>query len=227
MYPSPLHHFPVAPVFMLLLFIVFVTVVVLVEVGVFSYAYEKMGIGRRHILAILMLSLLGSTINIPIAQLPVKNIVKPRTVNYFGVLYVVPEVERLEETTIAVNLGGAVIPTALSLYLLFKKKLFVQAAIGVTIMTLVVHWLATPVKGVGIAMPWLMPPVMAALTAWLISRENTAPLAYISGSMGCLLGADILNLHRIAELGSPMVSIGGAGISDGIFLTGIIAVLLA
>jgi uncharacterized membrane protein len=69
--------------------------------------------------------------------------------------------------------------------------------------------------------------VLAAIVALIISRRQAAPLAYISGSMGCLLGADILNLFRIAELGSPLASIGGAGVSDGIFLTGIIAVLLA
>jgi len=45
--------------------------------------------------------------------------------------------------------------------------------------------------------------------------------------MGCLLGADILNLDRIRDLGAPIASIGGAGISDGVFLTGIIAVLVA
>ena len=52
-------------------------------------------------------------------------------------------------------------------------------------------------------------------------------IAYVSGTLGTLIGADLLNLHHIAELGAPMASIGGAGTFDGIFLTGIIAALLA
>jgi uncharacterized membrane protein len=56
---------------------------------------------------------------------------------------------------------------------------------------------------------------------------NLAPaLAYISGVIGVLLGADLLNLRKVTKLGAPMMSIGGAGTFDGIFLTGIISVLL-
>jgi uncharacterized membrane protein len=174
-----------------------------------------------------MLSLFGSAINIPIAELPAKEIVVQRPVYYFGVWYVMPEIEHRGRTVLAVNLGGALIPLALSLYLLVKRGIYVEAAIGVAVLTAACHLMARPVPGVGIAMPWLIPPVLAAIVAMIISRRQAAPLAYISGSMGCLLGADILNLHRIAELGSPLASIGGAGVSDGIFLTGIIAVLLA
>jgi uncharacterized membrane protein len=36
-----------------------------------------------------------------------------------------------------------------------------------------------------------------------------------------------MNLDKIQGLGAPIASIGGAGTFDGIFLTGIIAVLLA
>jgi uncharacterized membrane protein len=45
-------------------------------------------------------------------------------------------------------------------------------------------------------------------------------------SVGCLIGADLLNLHRLAGLGAPIASIGGVGTFDGIFFTGIVAVLL-
>jgi len=68
--------------------------------------------------------------------------------------------------------------------------------------------------------------VFAAAVGLLLSRAYAAPLSYISGSLGTLLGADILNLWRVRDLGAPVVSIGGAGTFDGIFLTGIISVLL-
>jgi uncharacterized membrane protein len=61
----------------------------------------------------------------------------------------------------------------------------------------------------------------------IISWERAAPLAYAGGSLGTLIGADLLNLPRIEELGAPVASIGGAGTFDGIFLAGIIAVLIA
>lgn len=42
-----------------------------------------------------------------------------------------------------------------------------------------------------------------------------------------LIGADLLNLGAVRGLGAPVASIGGAGTFDGIFVTGILAVLLA
>jgi len=72
-----------------------------------------------------------------------------------------------------------------------------------------------------------VPALAAAVIALLLSREYAAPLAYIGGSLGTLLGADLLNLGKIQGLGAPVASIGGAGTFDGIFLIGILAVLIA
>jgi uncharacterized membrane protein len=54
-----------------------------------------------------------------------------------------------------------------------------------------------------------------------------AGLAYAGGTLGTLLGADLTNLHKVRRLGAPLISIGGAGTFDGVFITGIVAVLLA
>ena len=101
------------------------------------------------------------------------------------------------------------------------------AAIAVVVIAAVIHSMATPVQGVGIAVPVFAPVVVTAILAFLLSREYAAPLAYIGGSMGTLVGADLMNLDKIGGLGAPVASIGGAGTFDGIFLTGILAVLLA
>jgi uncharacterized membrane protein len=130
-------------------------------------------------------------------------------------------------TVLAVNVGGAVIPTAMSTYLVLRYQLWLRAAIAVIVVALVIHAMATPVRGVGIAVPVFAPVVVTAILAFLLSREYAAPLAYIGGSMGTLIGADLMNLERINGLGAPVASIGGAGTFDGIFLTGILAVLLA
>jgi uncharacterized membrane protein len=98
------------------------------------------------------------------------------------------------------------------------------ATIGVSI---VCYLLANPVPGLGIAEPVFVPSLAAATAALLLSRRHAAPLAYIGGSLGTLIGADLLNLGKVQGLGAPVASIGGAGTFDGIFLIGILAVLIA
>jgi uncharacterized membrane protein len=97
----------------------------------------------------------------------------------------------------------------------------------VAIVAAVVHSLAQPVPGIGIGVPIFAPPLVTTAIVLVLSRERAAPLAYIAGSLGTLIGADLLNLGKIEGQGAPIASIGGAGTFDGIFLTGIISVLLA
>jgi uncharacterized membrane protein len=113
------------------------------------------------------------------------------------------------------------------IYLLIKRELWVKGTVATAIVALVIHWLATPVPGLGIAVPVFMPVVVTAIVAVMLSREDSAPLAYIAGSLGTLIGADLTNLDKVRGLGAPVASIGGAGTFDGIFLTGILAVLFA
>jgi uncharacterized membrane protein len=227
MHPSSLHYFPLAIPFLLALFIGLILLVVLIELKVLSYAYERIGINRRHVFAVLLLSLVGSYVNIPVAELPGEEIESDRVVTFFGVQYVVPGKVHESRTIIAVNVGGAVIPTLLSIYLLVKNQLYVRGLIAVAIVTVIVHMLAKPVPRLGISVPVFVPPLVAAGVALILSWHNAPPLAYIAGSLGTLIGADLLNLDQIRGLGAPVASIGGAGTFDGIFVTGILAVLLA
>jgi len=73
--------------------------------------------------------------------------------------------------------------------------------------------------------PVFVPPVLSALLAIVLAPGFAAPCAYIAGTVGTLVGADLLNLHRMKGFGG-VVSIGGAGVFDGVFLVGIVAVLL-
>jgi uncharacterized membrane protein len=148
-------------------------------------------------------------------------------VEFYGMRYVVPFVVSSPGTVLAVNLGGAVIPTLMSAYLVVRYQLWFKAALATVAIAFVIHSMATPVPGVGIAVPVFAPVVATAILAFILSREYAAPLAYIGGSMGTLVGADLLNLDKIGSLGAPVASIGGAGTFDGIFLTGILAVLIA
>jgi len=141
--------------------------------------------------------------------------------------YVVPLVTAWPGTVLAVNVGGAVIPAIMSAYLVVRYQLWLRATLATVAIALIIHSMATPVPGVGIAVPVFVPVVATAILAFVLSREYAPPLAYIGGSMGTLIGADLLNLDKIGALGAPVASIGGAGTFDGIFLTGILAVLLA
>jgi uncharacterized membrane protein len=221
-----MHYFPIAlPAFLILLFL-YLILIALIEINVMAYAYEKIGINRRYIFSLLLLSLLGSYVNLPIYHLPPEEVRSGGLVFFFGVPHIIPLVTHWPGTVIAVNLGGAVIPTILSIYLMIKNRLFFSGVVGTGIAAVIIHHLAYPVPGVGIAVPVLLPAVVALVIAWLFSREHAPALAYIVGTLGTLIGADLVNLGKLQGLGAPVASIGGAGTFDGIFLTAILAVLL-
>jgi uncharacterized membrane protein len=205
----------------------FLVVLALIQIGILRYVFLRIGISSRAAMFLLLASLIGSYINIPIVELPERDVQSGIEISFFGMQYVVPAVVEWPGTVIAVNVGGAVIPGLLSLYLLFKNRMWLTGLIATAVITAIVHLLAYPVPGVGIAVPVFVPPIATALVALPLARENAAALAYVSGSLGTLIGADLLNLDAVRGLGAPVASIGGAGTFDGIFLTGIMAVLLA
>jgi uncharacterized membrane protein len=224
---SQLHYLPLTPTFFSILVGVLVALVVLIQLGVLRYAYARVGISARAAFWLLFGSLLGSYIDVPVAALPEQQIMSGREITYFGMHYVVPVVVDWPGTVIAVNVGGALIPGLVSMYLLFKNRLWGAGLLATACVTAVCHFLADPVPGVGIALPVLVPALTTAIAALLLSRRHAAPIAYISGSLGTLIGADLLNLDKLQGLGAPIASIGGAGTFDGVFLTGIVAVLIA
>jgi uncharacterized membrane protein len=221
---SQMHYLPMTPGFFAILIGIFLFVIILRSV---RYAFESLGVSSGTAMFLLLASLVGSIFNIPIAELPPERVMSDQVVNFFGMHYAVPVVSHWAGTVIAVNVGGAVIPTLMSLYLLAKLNLWTKGLIAVAVVALVIHWLADPVPGIGIAVPVFMPAVITAIVALVLSRQMAAPLAYIGGGLGTLIGADITNLDKVRGLGAPVASIGGAGTFDGIFLTGILAVLLA
>ena len=227
MYSSQLNYFPLALPFFFFLAGFFLVLVILVQVHVLHFAYMRLGISSRVAFLLLLSSLLGSYVNIPIARLPEQEILSNQEIGFFGMRYVVPTVVDWPGTIIAVNVGGAVIPGLLSLYLLAKHNLWTRGLLATACVALFCHLLAQPVPGVGIAIPTFAPPFITAIVALIFAETNVAAIAYISGSIGTLIGADLLNLDKLQSMGAPVASIGGAGTFDGIFLTGILAVLFA
>jgi len=227
MHSSPLHYVPLALPFFLLLAGLFLLLLVLIQIRVLRYVYEQLGISSNAALWLLLASLLGSYINIPVAQLPQQHLVTSEVVSFYGVQYAVPAVVDWPGTIIAVNVGGALVPALLSAYLLARYRLWAPAVASTAVVAAVCYALSEPVPGLGIAVPIFAPPLTAVVAALLVARQKTAAVAYVGGSLGTLIGADLLNLGAIQGLGAPVASIGGAGTFDGIFLTGVLAVLLA
>jgi uncharacterized membrane protein len=226
----PLNQFqylPLSELSFLVLVAAFILIVILIQLGVLRYAYMQLGVRPGAAMLLLFASLVGSYFNIPLAQLPGHQIVSGQEISYFGMIYVVPATIEWPGTVIAVNIGGAVIPVLMSVYFLVRHKFWERGLIATGIVAAVCYTLAHPLPGVGIAEPVFVPALTAAIVALLLSGEQAASLAYVGGSLGTLIGADLLNLGKIPSLGAPVASIGGAGTFDGIFLIGIFAVLIA
>jgi hypothetical protein len=54
----------------------------------------------------------------------------------------------------------------------------VKGLIATAVVALVIHWMADPVPGLGIAVPVFMPALVTAAVALLLSRKDAPPLAY-------------------------------------------------
>ena len=206
MSPNGLNYFPLTGPFLLLLVVGLAVLALLTVFRVLRYAYGRIGIPPQYFFALMALTLLGSYVNIP--------------------LYVVP-LEGAPGAIVAINVGGGLIPILLSLYLVVKNGIYRKAALGVLIVAIACYFMAAPIAGVGVAIPILYPPIIAAIVALILSPAQRAPLAYACGTLGTLIGADILNLPLVREMEAPVMSIGGAGTFDAVFVTGLLAGLLA
>jgi uncharacterized membrane protein len=115
--------------------------------------------------AVLFGSIIGSWFNIPIAALHGGTTVEPTLVRVCGMLYVVPRPVPIGRKIVAINVGGAIIPTNLSSYLIVHDRLGWWSFVTVTFVALITHFVARVVPGVGIVVPTFVPPLAAALIA--------------------------------------------------------------
>jgi uncharacterized membrane protein len=250
-------YFQAGPPFIILILVVLVLLglFIVLPVSLVATAFGKLGLTGPQGLAVFLLTIVGSRWNLPLYRSTrlVRGEPAPASRLFgfsgqlgrmrFGGIPFQPLQDdslQLSEQTVAVNVGGCIVPCLLSAW--FVWNMHVSGALGawlilcVLIPALACYLLARPMPGIGIGVPVLLPPAVAAMTAILLApdmpgHDSLAPrAAYMAGALGTLLGADIahlLNRRTLAMLDAPLLSIGGAGTFDGIFLAGIIAVLLA
>ncbi len=217
----------------LLLFLVLLAMLPFVFGQLFTSALIKLNLEPTAALLVVIGIFLGSPINIPVKRIPRTESVLADPLAVFGLPGRWPSTVRVRrDTIIAVNVGGCLIPVGLAVY---ETAHLVSAGwqplsgllLAIFINVVVCYRMAKPIEGIGIAMPGLLPPLLAALSALLLVPDQAPPVAFVAGVLGPLIGADLLHLRDIEKIATGIASIGGAGTFDGIVLSGIVAAYLA
>jgi uncharacterized membrane protein len=207
--------------FLLLPFLWFAIALNIVEV-----AAAKLGFSPGMAFILFAGMILGSTINIPLYE----RVSRRPIISDFADLWMshfwgIP-LHRVEQKTIvALNVGGGLIPTLLALYEFARSDPLALLSV-IAVVTVVSYFSAQIVPGIGIQMSPLVAPLTASLTASLLVGTGAAPVAFAGGVLGTLIGADLLHLREIERMSPGVLSIGGAGVFDGIALCGLFALLL-
>lgn len=203
-----------------------------------QFALAKLHLSPTTATLVLIGILLGGLVNLPIYVFE-RTVDQPLTPNAIhSLMGWVPVVHRRPmRTIVAVNVGGCLIPAGLAFFelalVLAARPEARWALLAVVVTNVVVCYVvARPVPGLGIAMPAFTSPIVSVLVTWLLLMPQEysmirAPVAFVAGVSGPLVGADLLHLRDVTKLAAPLVSIGGAGTFDGIVLSGLLAAFLA
>lgn len=219
-------YLPVSLLLFLLLLLLLPFIWFALAVNVVELAVSKLGFSPNIAVLLLTLVILGSTINIPLYRVESPTMVADDFTSLWLREFRGIPLRRVQRSTVvAVNVGGGVIPVALALYQ-FSQGNALAILLVTAIVTVVSYYAARVVPGIGIQMSPLLAPLTAALSAMLIASSHAAPVAFAGGILGTLIGADLLHLKDIQSMSSGVLSIGGAGVFDGIALCGLFALLL-
>ena len=227
---------PVSVILLIFLIAAAIFLIPLLFLGLIGSALAKLGFNIFWIILLIIGMIVGSFVNIPLMKVKYEQqFVRVEHGRLMDRLYRAPEFSN--ETVIAVNVGGCVIPVFVSIYILLSALtfadpigLYIRCLIGTAIVAVAVFKTSTPIAGLGVATGFLIPPLCALICAIILSGGDSftaVAVAYISGTVGTLMGADVMNIRNLSNSGAPVASIGGAGTFDAIFLSGIIAAFLA
>jgi uncharacterized membrane protein len=219
-----------------LLIALLILIVPLLILGVIGAAFTRLGFSWISALAIVLLMLFGSFVNIPVYKIRRDMIqITPPNSSFFGE-YSQSNPSTVWDTTIAINLGGAVIPVAVSLYMLYQAILITGTSLlfsvcaGIILVAAITYVSTRYASGSGIQVSLLIPGLTALLAGLMLSGGTglaAAVTAFVSGIAGTLLGGNIAQLFRIKDLDVPSVSIGGAGTFGAVFICCILPALIA
>ena len=192
-------------------------------------------------LTITGLSLLGSVVHVAVYETKYKAIMPSYvTIDFMGFQFRLPSfMWQIQRSIVSINVGGAIIPTAMSIVLMYvmwdiSHRVLAGVIISLLLTTLIVNRAAKVVPGIGITTPAFLPPLVSAIATTLIiyvmspTLLNASPAAaYIVGVLSSLIGADLMHLREVIELSPAIIDIGGMGTFDGIYLSGVLAIFYA
>ena len=139
-------------------------------------------------------------------------------------------------TDVYINIAGGFIPIVISAIFVISNPDIIFLSILLSILLIVIiNKLALTTK-YGVVLPLFTLPLLGLLGGLTISAiyfifgiqiiiTKIAMIAYTSITISTLIGADLLNLGKFFNYRSNGISIGGAGIYDGIFLAGLLTLV--
>ncbi|WDE10227.1 DUF1614 domain-containing protein [Thalassomonas haliotis] len=219
-----------AGIFALVCFFLLLVLWPLIFMDIMLLALAKLGIPPFYGLFIILAIVGGSFINIPLKRYRFREEVKSNWLKLYGLEHrFLPLRLKQNEMVIAVNVGGCLVPLLLALYQLARLSMtggLLMATAAIMINVVICYRLSKVKPGVGILLPAFYPGIIAGLCGLLFYPQNPSAVAFCSGILGPLIGADLFNLKQIVQLRAGIASIGGAGTFDGIVISGFIALLL-
>jgi len=226
------------PVFTIILLVgLIILIIPLLVLGIIGAAFSRLGFSWIEATAVILLMILGSFVNIPVWTFQ-NTVGKTETVTpaVFDAFTGEPIPDDRLTTGLFLNLGGAVIPFAVSVYLLYElgllagEPLLLQVCVVMIIVATITGFSTKVVPAYGIRTPLLIPAVSAMVTGLLITGGpglSAAVIAFAGGTMGTILGATLFALPAIKKTAISSISIGGAGMFGAVFLCGLLAALIA
>jgi uncharacterized membrane protein len=231
---------PLTIIALLVIIGLIVIVVPLLFLGLVGKAFTTLvGLSWITATALVILILLCSLVNIPVWKIRKETIRMPHSPDgQFPDAFSPNETGGLWETSIAVNLGGAIIPVAMACWLLYRalvvtsgNTLYLQVIAATLIVAAMAYVTTRPMVGIGLRVPLFIPGLTALLCGILLAGGfgllSAGVIAFVSATVGILLGANIAHLPHVGDLEVPQVSIGGAGTFGAIFIGCILSALIA
>ena len=224
---------PLTLVALIILIGLVILIIPLLFLGLVGAAFTKLGFSWITALAVVLLMLLGSMVNIPVYRIK-RDVVRFSHDESFYQNGTLPN--QIWETILSVNFGGAVIPVCVSAYLLYQATLIAGTSLlypvglGVLAVVLVSTVTTRVIPGAGFKVPLIIPALAALLVGLLLSGGtglSAAVIAFVSGTVGTLLGGNVAHLFKVKDLEVPVVSVGGAGTFGAIFICCILPALIA
>ncbi len=218
---------------------------IFLPMSIVAEAFSKLGLTPAQGVLMFIAILIGRTVNLPVfTSERLVMVQRPASVRFsmdeMGRPMQIQEdsANELVKQVFAVNVGGCILPLLLSLTFLVSLHLDgkVDGLYGWLGFALVMvaggcYAIAKADPFTGLRVPLFMPALMTFLSVFFFVPEPFRPVAaYVAGTMGTLIGGNLIPLltPRIRNaVGTPQVAIGGAGTFGGVFVAGILAVLLA